>query len=107
MSRYIKIIVTVPESDSNKLRNALGKAGAGSIGNYSYGSFTTKGVGRGKALNGANPTKGEIGEIEETNEEKIETFCKKEILEQVITTIKENHPYEEPIITYYPVEIVE
>lgn len=107
MSTYIKITVNVPVEVAQKLRDAIGNAGAGSIGNYKHGSFSTKGIGRGIALDGANPNKGEIGKLEEVEEEKIETLCKKELLETVIEVIKDIHPYEEPVIIYYPVEIID
>jgi len=106
MSIYIKITVSVPEADADRLRDAMGKAGAGKLGNYCYGSFSTKGIGRGKALNGANPTKGEVGALEEVVEEKIETFCKNEDLQNVLDAIKSVHPYEEPVIMHCPVDII-
>ncbi len=84
----------------------MGKAGAGKLGNYCYGSFSTKGIGRGKAQDGANPAKGNIGVLEEVVEEKIETFCKNEDLQNVIDAIKSVHPYEEPVIMYYSVDII-
>lgn len=49
--RY-KIVVYVPESDAQKLRNAIGDAGAGIIGNYTHCTFTMKGTGRFKPANG-------------------------------------------------------
>ncbi len=106
MSIYTKITVSVPEADADKLRDAMGKAGAGRLGNYCHGSFSTKGIGRGKAQDGANPAKGDIGVLEEVVEEKIETFCKNEDVQKVIDAIKHAHPYEEPVIMYYPVEII-
>ena len=107
MSTYLKITVNVPVEDAQKLRDALGSAGAGRIGNYKHGSFSTTGIGRGIGLNGAHPTKGKVGVLEEVEEEKIETLCKEEQLSNIIKVIKEIHPYEEPIIIYYPVEIVD
>jgi hypothetical protein len=45
MNNQVKIVVTVPESDTEKLLKAIGDAGAGSIGNYTHCSFTSKGTG--------------------------------------------------------------
>ena len=42
----VKIVVTVPPENADVIREALGKAGAGSLGNYSYCSFSSLGVGR-------------------------------------------------------------
>ncbi len=104
--RY-KIVVYVPESDSEKLRNAIGEAGAGVIGNYSHCTFTIKGTGRFKPLNGANPTIGEVGKIEEVAEDRIETVCESDKLAAVLKAIKEVHPYEEPATDVYPIEVFE
>jgi len=83
-TQYYNISVTVPESDADRLRKAIGDAGAGSMGKYSHGSFSTKSVGRGIALDGAHPKAGTMGQLEEAPEEKIEVFCKKEDLENVL-----------------------
>ena len=81
------------------------KAGAGKIGKYRNCSFSYQGVGRSVPLEGARPAIGDIGIQEVIVEEKIETFCTKDQLPIVIKAIKEAHPYEEPAITVYPIEI--
>ena len=40
-NKYVKIAVNVPESHADALREAIGKAGAGKIGNYSFCSFSS------------------------------------------------------------------
>ncbi len=107
MANYIMISVTVPESHADAVREAAGKAGGGRMGNYMYGSFSTKGIGRGIALDGASPAEGEIGKIEEVVEEKIDIFCKEEEVKAIVDAIKSVHPYEGPIISATPVEIFE
>ncbi len=104
LKRY-KIVIYIPESHSETLRQAIGDAGAGKIGNYSHCTFTIKGTGRFKPLEGANPTIGEVGKFEEVQEERIETVCSEENLSAVLKAIKENHPYEEPATDVYPIEI--
>ena len=94
-SDYVKIAVFVPESHADAVREAMGRAGAGQIGNYSYCTSSSKSVGRFKPENGAHPHVGEIGKIEVVAEEKIETVCKRDKLNDVIKAIKEVHPYEE------------
>ncbi|MBI2003431.1 MAG: hypothetical protein HYS78_00400 [Parcubacteria group bacterium] len=103
-SNNVKIVVFVPETHTDIVREAMGKAGAGKIGNYAYCSFSTKGVGRFKPEPGANPHIGEIGEIEEVIEERIEMICPREKLSVVIKAIKEAHPYEEVAFDVYPLE---
>ena len=94
-SDNVKIVVFVPETHTDIVREAMGKAGAGKIGNYSYCSFSSKGIGRFKPEDGANP---HIGE------ERIETVCSREKLQEVVAAIKEVHPYDEVALDVYPLE---
>jgi hypothetical protein len=102
MEQLIKIVVTVPESDADKLRQVIGDADAGRIGNYTHCSFSVKGVGRFLPQAGANPTIGQIGKLEEVVEERIEITCQRKQLATIVQTIRDNHPYEEPAIDIYP-----
>lgn len=97
----------VPESHSEKLRDAIGNAGAGVIGNYTHCTFTIKGTGRFKPVEGANPTIGEVGKLEEVQEDRIETVCTGDKLQAILKAIKEVHPYEEPATDVYPIEVFE
>ena len=103
-SENVKIVVFVPETHTDIVREAMGKAGAGKIGNYSYCTFSTKGIGRFRPDTGAHPHIGEVGKFEEVVEERIETVCLREKLEEVIKAIKEVHPYDEVALDVYPVE---
>ncbi len=98
----VKIVVYVPQTHGNAVREVLGKAGAGYVGDYKYTSFTAKGIGRFIPLKTANPTIGEIGEMEEVAEERIETVCYKKDLDKIIKAVKKVHPYEEVAIDVYP-----
>lgn len=102
MSQLVKVVVTVPEADADKLRQAIGDADGGQIGNYSHCSFSVKGVGRFLPKDGANPTIGQVGQPEEVIEERIEVTCEKAKLANIIQAIRQNHPYEEPVIDIYP-----
>lgn len=106
MGKRYKIVVYVPESHSDRLRDAMGIAGAGKIGNYSHCTFTLKGTGRFRPEEGANPTVGEVGKLEVVPEERIETVCEGNKLKDVLAAIREVHPYEEPATDVYPIEIV-
>ncbi|HEY4160987.1 MAG TPA: hypothetical protein VGM08_02905 [Candidatus Saccharimonadales bacterium] len=101
MKQY-KVVVTVPESDGDALRKAVGDVGGGKVGNYSHCSFTVKGAGRFIPQDGARPTIGTVGEPEEVTEERIEVNCDETSLGPVLKTIRENHPYEEPAVDVYP-----
>src|SRR5262245_9812377 len=102
-----KIVVFVPEADGEAVRIAMGEAGAGRIGNYDYCSFTSKGAGRFRPLAGARPTIGEVGQLEDVAEERIETVCSEARLKQVLAAIRRVHPYEEPAIDVYPLAVIE
>ncbi len=97
-----KIVVFVPESHADVVREAMASAGAGVIGNYSNCTFSSKGIGRFKPLEGAHPHIGSVGDLEEVNEERIETVCPSSALHDVIAAIKFAHPYEEVALDVYP-----
>ncbi|MBD3328008.1 hypothetical protein GF340_01760 [Candidatus Peregrinibacteria bacterium] len=100
--KYVKIVVYVPVEFAESIRNALAKAGAGKMGNYSECSFSMRGTGRFTPLEGSNPFIGNQNKIEEVIEERIETVCPAEIYKQVIVDVTKAHPYEEPAIDVYP-----
>jgi hypothetical protein len=102
MSELVKIVVTVPEVDADKLRQAIGEAGGGKLGNYSHCSFSVRGIGRFLPQDGAKPAIGQVGKLEEVAEERIEITCEREKLKEVIAAIRQIHPYEEPAIDIYP-----
>lgn len=91
-----KISFFVPESAAEIVKTAMFSAGAGKIGNYDQCSFETKGLGQFRALPGANPFIGSVGEVEKVEEMKIEMICESNCLKQVIVAMKHNHPYETP-----------
>ena len=107
MAKRYKIVVYVPSSHGDKLREAMGNAGAGKIGNYDFCTFTLRGTGRFRAGAGANPAIGEVGRLEAVEEERIETVCEEEKLRGVLKAIREAHPYEEPATDVYPIEVME
>lgn len=98
----IKISTTVPLENADQLRQALGEAGAGQFGEYSFCSFTVTGKGRFKPSENANPHIGEANKLEAVEEEQIEVVCDRAIAKQVIAALKSAHPYEEVIIEITP-----
>lgn len=104
MSKNYKIVVGVPQAQADAVREAMAKAGAGLSAKYSHASFSSKGIGRFKPLQGASPAIGQIGQLEEVIEEQIETFCTEDKLKTVVEAIKKAHSYEEPVIDVYPLE---
>ncbi len=104
-SKIVKIVVFVPESHASVVREAMGKAGAGKIGNYTFCTFSSKGIGQFKPEQGAHPVIGKVGELESVIEERIETVCEQEKIENVIKSIKKVHPYEEVALDVYALEL--
>lgn len=100
--KFVKIVVFVPVDYADSIRDALVKAGAGKMGNYSDCSFSTVGTGRFKPLNGSNPFIGNHNKTEEVEEERIEAVCPANIYKQVIVDVTKAHPYEVPAIDVYP-----
>lgn len=102
MSKLYKIVVYVPVTHAADMRMLLGKLGCGKVGNYDFASFSTRGVGRFRPLAGAKPAIGEVGQVEEVEEERIETVVEEASLEHVVHELRLCHPYEEAVIDVYP-----
>lgn len=92
----------VPETHAEKVRLAMGKAGAGKVGSYTHCSFSVKGVGRFMPERGAKPAIGKVGNFEEVSEERITMQCERRLIKKVVTAIKKVHPYEEVPTYVYP-----
>ena len=96
-----KIVVYVPLTHADAVREAIGQAGGGKLGKYSFCTFTTKGIGRFRPDEGANPHIGQVGVIEAVEEEKVEVTCDARVVGNVIAAIKRVHPYEEVVMDVY------
>lgn len=101
-SKNVKLVIFVPLSHADIVRQTLGEAGAGKIGNYDFCSFSSKGIGRYRGNENSNPAIGKSGQYESVKEERIEVVVPQSILEDVITKIKAVHPYEEVALDVYP-----
>lgn len=101
MSR-VKIVTFVPVPNADEVRKALGDAGTGKIGEYSYCSYSVLGKGRFTPSEKANPTIGEHNKPEIVEEERIEVTCGRDNAKAAIATMKKVHPYEEVAFDIYP-----
>lgn len=102
--KLLKLVVFVPISHVDAVRDALSKAGAGHIGNYSHCTFQSKGNGTFMPLEGTNPYIGDKGKLEIVDEMKIETIVKEKEIQKVVSAMKNAHPYEEVAYDLYPLE---
>jgi hypothetical protein len=90
-----KIVVYVPLTHAEAVREAIGAAGGGRLGKYSYCSFSIRGTGRFTPDAGAQPHIGSVGKSEKVKEERIEVTCDRALVPLVVAAIKKVHPYEE------------
>jgi|GEM_PF-547725 len=98
---FVKVVIRVPDGYADIVRTAIGEAGGGIIGNYTFCSFSSSGVGRFTPGSGARPVVGDLGVPQLVAEERIEVTVSRENLKKVIAAIKKTHPYEEVVIDVY------
>jgi hypothetical protein len=98
----VQIVFTVSQADLAPVLKAMGEAGAGVLGEYTFCSFSAPGVGRFLPGDGATPHVGSVGQINQEAETRVETFCERAKARQVVQAIKTAHPYEEPVIYIIP-----
>jgi hypothetical protein len=97
-----KLVVFVPREALDTVRNALFGAGAGRIGDYERCSWYTAGTGTFVAGETADPNVGERGREERVAELRLETVYPVEREAEVVSALREAHPYEEPAFDLYP-----
>ena len=98
----MKLEIFVPQEHAFKIRDELAKVGVGVIGNYDHCVAMTLVRGFFRPLPGANPFDGEIGEIREAEEFKVEVNCRRELVNDAMEAIRRVHPYEEPLVNVIP-----
>ncbi|MGE5474118.1 MAG: Nif3-like dinuclear metal center hexameric protein [Ignavibacteriales bacterium] len=104
IEKFKKIAVFVPIEHVDRVREAMTIAGAGFTGNYRDCSFMSRGIGTFKPLEGSNPFKGQIGELEKVEEYKLETIVPESQFNMVVNAMLEAHPYEEVAYDVYNIE---
>ncbi len=97
------VTYTIPEN-SDKVRNALFEAGAGTIGNYDECSFNTEGFSTYKGNENSNPSVGNKGELTRTGEIRIEITFEKHLESKILKALFSNHVYEEVAYEIYALE---
>ncbi|WP_374446508.1 Nif3-like dinuclear metal center hexameric protein [Epilithonimonas sp.] len=90
-----KLEVYVPIDSADKLKDALFDAGAGNIGFYDECSFTIKGDGTFRPLEGSHPVSGTQNERENADEVLLSVIFEDYKKHQILFAMKQNHPYEE------------
>jgi dinuclear metal center YbgI/SA1388 family protein len=100
-----KLVVFVPETHQDKVRDAMFAAGAGWIGGYSHCSFNLNGTGTFMPREGTNPFIGAQGKLEKAAEVRIETVVPESELKRVVQAMLRAHPYEEVAYDVYPMDL--
>jgi hypothetical protein len=100
-----KLVVFVPESALDTVRDALFAAGAGRIGDYERCSWYTAGTGTFLGGENTDPSIGEAGREEHVPELRLETVFPADRHTDVLAALRAAHPYEEPAYDVY--ELVE
>lgn len=99
-----KLAVFVPEDAFDPVRQALGDAGAGRIGDYEACAFAVEGTGFFKPGANTDPYIGEAdGAVESAQERKLEVEVARWNLGRVMNALHDAHPYEEVAYDLYPV----
>jgi len=101
IEKYYKIVVFIPETHADEVRDAMTGAGAGWIGGYSDCTFSVNGTGTFRAGEGCNPFLGEKGVLEKADEVRLETIIRENMVDRVIKAMIKAHPYEEVAYDVY------
>lgn len=93
---YRKLVTYCPINASESLLEALYKAGAGNIGNYSNCSFSSEGLGSFLPNEFATPTIGNKQEYTNVAEQRLELIYPVPLERKVLEALHQSHPYETP-----------
>ena len=94
----------VPLLDVEKVKSAMFAAGAGEHENYIQCSWQTEGKGQFMPIHDAKPVIGKVDEKEIVTEVKVEMMCHKDIIKNVVNSMKNSHPYESVAYTVIKME---
>lgn len=90
-----KLVVFVPTSHADAVRDALFSAGAGQVGGYDECSFNLSGTGTFRPGTGTNPFSGQQGIRSSDFETRIEVIYHTPREGAILSAMRANHPYEE------------
>ena len=101
-SRDLKLVTFVPTGVVDSVAQAVFAAGAGHIGDYDGVSFRSPGTGTFRGGEGTNPAIGEAGKRESVEEIRLEVVVPQRSIGDVVTALREAHPYEEVAFDLVP-----
>ena len=100
-----KLCFYVPEEAVEVVKEAVFSAGGGRIGNYDRCCWQVLGTGQFRPLQGSSPHLGEQGQLACVAEYRVELVCRDDKVAEVVTALKQAHPYEE--VAYDVVRMVD
>ena len=98
-STLSQLTAFVPPAATSTVLQALHKAGAGRIGNYTHCSFVTTGTGSFQPTAAASPHVGAPHQLEKVEEERLEVVFPAHLEDTMLRVLQAAHPYEE--VAYY------
>ncbi len=99
-----KLVVYVPASHVEQIKDAAFENGAGNIGNYSECSFAMQGNGTYKPGVAASPFSGKVGDRSEEEELRVEFLVNQFDTGRIVSAIRNAHPYEEMAYEIYSIQ---
>ncbi len=103
-NKLLKLVVFVPITHVEAVRDAIFNAGAGHIGNYDRCSYNIRGEGTFRAGPGSDPFAGESGREHTEEEIRVETVLPEHLKNRVVKAMVNSHPYEEVAYDLYRIE---
>lgn len=98
----VKLVVYVPETHKEVVKNALFAAGAGAQGEYDQCAFETRGTGQFRPSSNAQPHLGQANELSQVSEWRVEMLVARPLVSAVVSALQQAHPYEEPAFDILP-----
>ncbi len=98
---FFVLVVYIPESHLQSVKQALFAADAGKIGNYHQCCWQIAGTGQFRPVSGHKAFIGEIDKLSTVKEFRVEMVCKKQDLKAITQALKKSHPYETPAFHFY------
>jgi hypothetical protein len=96
------IVVYVPKTHVEQVKEAMFRAGGGHFQKYDSYSWQVPGTGQFRPLAGSTPFIGTAGNVEQVPEYRVEMVCTRERIRGVLQAMIDAHPYEE--VAYHACE---
>lgn len=103
--KLFKLVVFVPKTHHEQVREALWNAGAGGIGNYDCCSFNIEGTGTFRPGEGTDPFIGTRGKLETVEEVRLEVLVPDSVRRKAVQAMLKAHPYEDVAYDMYAMDL--